>query len=158
MTRMPALLSSAARMPPAPPTPTMTISVFSVAILRPAAQRFGLRLQSHHRRAGEGLFALELGLTELRLRAREADKPPAREVLVAAIDRVGEHAFHGVSAQRVEKTLRTRPGKAFCLPRFQRGDHRVLLCRRRQRETGIVGFAAIGIELNEPVAIKFLLV
>src|SRR5438552_13803203 len=117
MTRMPALLSSAARMPPAPPTPTMTISVLSVAISCPPRGRFGLRLQAHHRRAGEGLFALELGLGELRLRPGEADEPPAREVLVAAIDGVGEHALHRVGAQRVEEALRARPGKAFGLPR-----------------------------------------
>src|SRR5258705_4916561 len=108
MTRMPALLSSAARIPPAPPTPTMTTSVFSVAILCPPAGRFGLRLQSHHGSPRESLLALKLRLSELRLRTGETDQPPAREVLVPAIDGISEHALHRMGAERVEEPLRAR--------------------------------------------------
>src|SRR5947207_402904 len=99
MTFIPALASSAARIPPAAPAPTMTTSVFSVAMAAPSALRPGL--QAGHRQPGECLSALHVCRRECRLRAGEADQAPARKVLVAAIDRVGEHALDGVRAQRV---------------------------------------------------------
>src|SRR5712671_1331709 len=83
ITFMPALPSSAARIPPAAPAPTMTTSVFSVA-MAPSALRLGL--QAGHGGARERLPALHVGGREGRLRAREADQAPAREVLVAAVD------------------------------------------------------------------------
>src|SRR5205085_3847245 len=99
MTFIPALPSSAARIPPAAPIPTIMTSVFSVAMVS-ALPRQGL--QADDRRARERLLALHIGGREGGLCAREADEAPAREVLVAAIDRVGEHAFHGVRAHGVE--------------------------------------------------------
>src|SRR3954470_12287948 len=155
---MPALLSSAARIPPAPPTPTMTTSVFSLAILRPPRRRFGLRLQAHHRRTREGLFALEFGFAELRLGAGKTDEPPAREVLVAAIDGVGKHALHRMGAQRIEESARVWPGKAFGLARFQRGDDGILLHGREARKRRAVGLAAISIELRQAMPIELLLI
>src|ERR1043166_6634233 len=138
---MPALPSSAARMPPAAPATMVTASVFSVAIaLAPYSWRliqalpaffsfahdlFGkpdstfpdhaltphLGLQPRDRPPREGFTALHVGLGEGRLRARKADELPACEVAFATIDRVGKHAFDGVGAQRVEESLRGRPGK-----------------------------------------------
>ena len=67
----------------------------------------------------------------------KSDQAPAGEVLVAAIDRVGEHAFHGVGAQRVEERLRGRPGEARRLALLERGDHFVLLCARVSRANGL---------------------
>src|SRR5882757_6526127 len=112
MTFMPALPSSAASTPPAAPMPTMTTSVFSVAIGSGPPLGLGLCLQADHGRTREGLLALHIRRREQRLRARKADQPPAGEILVAAIDWVREHAFHRVGAQRVEEGLRGRPGKA----------------------------------------------
>src|SRR5580704_15393653 len=131
---MPALASSAARIPPAAPTPTMTTSVFSVAMAsRPLGRGLALRLQTHHGHALERVLALHVGLREHGLRAREADELPAGEILVAAIDRVREHAFHRVGAQRVEEGLRGRPGKAGGLAGLERRDHRVLARRIEPR-------------------------
>ena len=67
---------------------------------------------------------------KLHLRAGKTDEAPAGEVLVAAIDRVGEHAFHRVRAERVEEGLRRGPGEAGRLAVLERGDHFVLLARR----------------------------
>src|SRR5690242_13927439 len=119
---MPALASSAARIPPAAPAPTMTTSVFSVAMA--LAPRLGL--QAGHRQPGEGFPALHVGLGESRLRTGETNELPAGEVLVAAIDRVGEHAFDRVGAHRIEKRLRGRPGEARDLVLLHGSDHSIL--------------------------------
>ena len=88
--------------------PTMTTSVFSVAMAH-ALLGAGLCLQAGDGGAGERLAVLAMSALGVeQLRAGKADQPPAREILVAAIDRVGEHAFHGVGAQRVEEGLRGR--------------------------------------------------
>jgi hypothetical protein len=50
-----------------------------------------------------GLLALHVRGGEERLGSAKADQLPAGEVLVAAIDRVGENAFRGVDADGVEK-------------------------------------------------------
>src|SRR5215470_6730771 len=108
MTFMPALPSSAARIPPATPTPTMTTSVFSVAMahILPSA---GLGLQSDDGQPRERSAALHVCRGEFHLRAGESHQPPSGEVLVAAVNRVGEHPFHGVSAHGVEEGDRRGP-------------------------------------------------
>src|SRR5690348_12917298 len=121
MTLMPALPSSAARMPPAAPTPTMTTSVFSVAMVS-SPSACGLRLQPDDGQARERLAALHVFGGEFQLRAREAYQLPAGELLVAAVDRVGEHAFHRVRAQRVEKGDGRRPGELARLALLERRD------------------------------------
>src|SRR5215470_691257 len=152
---MPALPSSAARMPPAAPAPTMTTSVFSVAMAATSALR--LRLQAGHRQPCERLPAAHVLRREGRLRAREADEAPAREVLVAAIDRVGEHAFDGVGAQRVEEGLLGRPAEARGLAAFDRADHLVLLRSRELDEALVaVGLAAMLVERGQPASIEIL--
>src|SRR5436309_209961 len=74
----------------------------------------------------EGFLARHISWREGRMRAGEADESPAGEVLVAAIDRVGKHAFDRVGAQRVEERLRARPAKARGLALLERADHLVL--------------------------------
>src|SRR5205085_9464229 len=64
MTFIPALPSSAARIPPTAPIPTMTTSVFSVAIL----------LYSRYWGACERLFAFDIVARENRLRAGQANQ------------------------------------------------------------------------------------
>src|ERR1700722_9092926 len=136
MTFMPDLASSAARMPPAAPTPTMTTSVFAMAMALAPPRVVGARLQTDDRRAREGLAALHVGRREHGLGAREADLPPAREVAVAAIDRVGEHALHGVGAHRVEEGLRGRPDEAGGLALLERADRSPAERRRRRGAQG----------------------
>src|SRR6516162_9234814 len=102
MTLVPALASSAARIPPAAPIPTITTSVFSIAMTVSYSAR-GFGLQAGHRQSRKGLAALHVGRGEHRLRAGKADQTPAGEVLVAAVDRVGEHAFDRVGSQRIEE-------------------------------------------------------
>src|SRR5207247_5129263 len=92
MTFMPALPSSAARIPPAAPTPTMTTSVFSVAMahILPSA---GLSLQADDGEPRERFAALHVRRGEFHLPAGESHQAPSGEVLVAAVNRVGEHSF-----------------------------------------------------------------
>ena len=52
---------------------------------------------------GERLFALHIRRSENRLYAGEVHQAPAGEVLIAAVNWVGEHAFHGVRAKRFSK-------------------------------------------------------
>src|SRR5947208_3275367 len=107
MTFMPALPSSAARMPPAAPTPTMTTSVFSVAMAYPPST--GLSLQSDDGQPRERSAALHVRRGKFHLRAGESDQAPSGEVLVAAVNRVGEHPFHCVRAHGVEEGDRRGP-------------------------------------------------
>src|SRR5262245_42529277 len=100
MTFMPALPSSAARIPPAAPTPTMTTSVFSVAMahILPSA---GLGLQTDDGQPREWSAALHVGRGEFQLPAGESHQAPAGEVLVAAVNGVGEHSFYRVCVHSV---------------------------------------------------------
>src|SRR5580692_11263337 len=100
-TFMPASVSSLARMPPVQPNPTMTTStsLSLVAMVRP----------STHVRDADGLVRERLAPIFLdviamhRDGAGKADDRPSRLVAVAAIDRVGIHAFdHGLVKRRPE--------------------------------------------------------
>src|SRR5262245_45038057 len=153
---MPALPSSAARIPPAAPAPTMTTSVFSVAMIHVLLSALGLRLQADDGQPCERLRARHVGTRELQLRAREADEAPAGEVLVAAVDRVGKHAFHGVRAQRVEKRLLRGPSEAGGLALYECGDNLVLPCHWKPAERLLMGLAAIGIERGKPAPVEIL--
>src|SRR5262245_49323695 len=130
---MPALPSSAARMPPAAPTPTMTTSVFSVAMMDLPSPG-GAALQADDGQARERLAALHVGGGEFGLRTRETDQTPASETLVAAVDRIGKQTFHRVGAQRVEEGDGRRPGELAGLALLERRDHLVLLRRREPPE------------------------
>src|SRR5262249_58022287 len=102
---MPALPSSAARIPPAAPTPTMTTSVFSVAMahILPSA-RFGLQADDGQPR--ERFAALHVRRGEFHLPAGESHQAPSGEVLVAAVNRVGTQSLHRVRAHGVEGSAR----------------------------------------------------
>src|SRR5437588_2520065 len=156
MTFIPALPSSAARIPPAAPAPTMTTSVFSIAMTRASASALGLRLQAGHGYPRECLSALHVGRGECRLRAREADQTPAGEILVAAIDRVREHALDGVRTQRVEEGARARPGKSAGFAGLERRDHLVLRSGTQLDEGLAIGRAAVLIERGESPSIEIL--
>src|SRR5580658_5361805 len=158
MTFMPDLASSAARMPPAAPTPTMTTSVFTMAMALAPPRVVGARLQPDDGRARERLAALHVRCREYGLGARETDLPPAREVAVAAIDRVGEHALHGVGAHRVEEGLRGRPDEAGGLALLERADDVVLHRGVERRERLAVRRFAVGVELREAAPIEILLI
>src|SRR5690349_18193734 len=88
----PASVSSFARMPPVQPRPTITTStsLSFVAMCRPPSAH----VRNADRFFGERLVLDFLDLLRMhRDRAREADQPPAGLVAIAAMDRVGEHAF-----------------------------------------------------------------
>src|SRR3981189_173842 len=91
----PASTSSFARMPPVQPRPTITTStsLSFVAMCRPPSAH----VRNADRIIGERLVLDFFEVLAMhRDRAREADQPPAGLVAVAAVDRVGEHAFdHG---------------------------------------------------------------
>src|SRR5260370_14508846 len=134
MTFMPALPSSAARIPPAAPTPTMTTSVFSVAMahILPSA---GLGLQADDGEPRERFAALHVRRGEFHLPAGESHQAPSGEVLVAAVNRVGEHALHRVRAHWCEEDCGRGPGELARLARCERGDDLVLV-RARQTPEG----------------------
>src|SRR5262245_27943036 len=145
MTFMPALPSSAARIPPAAPTPTITTSVFSVAMahILPSA---GLGLQSDDGQPREWSAALHVRRGEFDLPTGESHQAPSGEVLVAAVNRVGEHSFHRVRAHGVEEGGRRGPGELARLALFERGDDLILLCGGQLPEWFFVRFAAVGVE------------
>src|SRR6516225_1674822 len=154
---MPALPSSAARIPPAAPTPTMTASVFSVAISsRPPPGALVLGLDAGDWRAREGLPALKIARREKSLRAGKAHQAPAREIPVPAVDRVSEHALHGVSAKSVEELLRGRPRESSRLAFVECCNRLVLFGRVELHEGLLIGFAAVGVELSEPAPVEIL--
>src|SRR5215469_1725747 len=143
--------------PPTAPMPTMTTSVFSIAMVRALPScplGVGPGLQPGDGHAGKRLFARKVGARVEELCAREADELPAGEVLVAAVDRVGEHAFHGMGAQSVEERLRGRECELARLALFQRADHFVLLGGAELHERLVVGFAAISVELGEAAPVE----
>src|SRR5215470_4670394 len=92
----PASASSLARMPPVQPRPTITTStsLSFVAMCRPPSAH----VRNADRFIGERLVLEFLDVLAMdRDRARETDQPPAGLVAVAAMDRVGKHAFdHGL--------------------------------------------------------------
>src|SRR5262249_37194465 len=155
MTFMPALPSSAARIPPAAPTPTMTTSLFSVAMahILPSA-RFGLQADDGQPR--ERFAALHVRRGEFHLPAGESHQAPSGAALVAAVNRVAKYSFHRVRAHGVEEGGRRGPGELARLALFERGDDLVLLHGGETREGFFVVLAAVRIEGGEPAPIKVL--
>src|SRR6266566_3352396 len=142
MTFMPALPSSAARMPPAAPTPTMTTSGFSVAMahILPSS---GLGLQADDGEPRERFAALHVRRGEFHLPAGESHQAPSGEVLVAAVNRVGEHSFHRVRAHGVKEGDRRGPREFARFALFERGDHLTLLPSGKTPKRFSVGLAAV---------------
>src|ERR1700731_2808772 len=109
-TLRPALVNSRARMLPVQPTPitTASTSLRTVAICR-----------SSLREVRDRARRLVVLLAEVRLdvllvgggQARIADHLPRRLVAVAAVDRIGEEAFHGDLQQRIEEHVAGEAGE-----------------------------------------------
>src|SRR5216684_8188487 len=89
----PASVSSLERMPPVQPRPTTTTSTsLSFVAIAPSSSA---HVRDADRIALEFLVAEFLDIFAMhRDDAGEAEHAPARLVAIAAVDRVGEHAFH----------------------------------------------------------------
>src|SRR6202158_3462255 len=91
----PASVSSLARIPPVQPRPTMTAStsLSFVTMARPSTH-----IRNADRISRGGLATILRHVVAMhRDRAGESDHAPARFVAVAAVDRIGIHAFnHGL--------------------------------------------------------------
>src|SRR5436305_3913782 len=102
---MPASVSSLARMPPLQPNPTMTTStsLSFVVMARPSTH-----VRDAERLVRERPAAILLDVIAMhRDDAGKADDGPARLVAVAAIDRIGIHAFdHGLIQHCPERAHR----------------------------------------------------
>src|SRR5882757_3932592 len=100
-TFMPASVSSLARMPPVQPNPTMTTStsLSFVVMARPSTH-----VRDAERLVRKRLAAILLHMIAMhRDDAGKADDGPSRLVAVAAVDRIGIHAFdHGLIQRRPE--------------------------------------------------------
>src|SRR3954452_21221882 len=124
---MPASVSSLARMPPVQPNPTMTTStsLSFVVMARPSTH-----VRDAERLVRERLAAILLDVIAMhRDDAGKADDGPACLVAIAAIDRVGIHAFdHGLVQRRPERA-HGQPVVERYLAGGQAGQH--LLALRR---------------------------
>src|SRR5882762_7671132 len=129
-TLRPASVNCWAMIAPVQPRPMITASFLgsSLAILRLPIN-------------GNGAFGIRLVVLAdmvaiIVTRAGKADHLPARHVLVAAIERIGEEAFHGVLQHQFEKLLgaETGPQLQGDLAAVQSGQHRLLLLRRQSAE------------------------
>src|SRR3954453_21623728 len=102
---MPASVSSLARMPPVQPNPTMTTST-SLSFVVMA--RLSTHVRDANRVVRERFAAILLDVIAMhRDDAGKADDGPASLVAVAAVDRVGIHAFdHGLIQRRPERAYR----------------------------------------------------
>src|SRR5205823_13820306 len=103
----PSSVNSFASMPPVQPRPTMTTSTSFILVAMSSSG-------STHVRDAErigGVFLVAKLLDVLIMHgdnSGEADDLPARLVPVAAVDRVGEHAFHHGLIHRGEENARGR--------------------------------------------------
>src|SRR3954447_12425912 len=137
MTFMPALASSAAMIPPAAPTPMMTTSVLSVAMV-PSLSRPRAALQPHDR-LRESLRTVHVGFREGWLGAWKTGEPPSCEILVAAVHWVAEHSLHDMHAHGVEKCRRRGPCETRGLSRLHRREDLVLLLWLQEYEALLEG-------------------
>ena len=124
--------------------------------LCPPYWALGHCLQADDGFARECLFALHIRWREDGLRARETHQAPAGEVLVAAVERVGKHAFHRVRPKNTEKFARSGIREPGCVAVFEGSDHFVLLFGTEANEWLFVSDAAVGLELGEAAAVEIL--
>src|SRR6185295_10941451 len=96
---MPARVSGSTATPAAAPSPTTTTSTG----LRLVAMVFAGSVEFLPERLGRIFHALVFGANG-QLSAGITDEIPAGEVLVAAVDRVAEHAFEREAAHAIEKS------------------------------------------------------
>src|SRR6266705_2594455 len=113
-------------------------------------------LQASDWRTLERLSALHVGPCETRLSAWKSHQPPPGKILVAAIDRVGKHAFHRVRADRIEELLCRGPGELCSLALLEGRDHCVLTRGIQANERVVIGLAAIRIQLCKTAPIEIL--
>src|SRR4051812_17786409 len=101
---MPASVSSLARMPPVQPSPTTTTSTsLSFVLMAPSAH-----VRDAERLGRERLAAILRDVIAMyRDDAGKTDDGPSRLVAIAAVDRIGIHAFdHGLIQRRPEQARR----------------------------------------------------
>src|SRR4030081_2205513 len=123
---MPASVSSLARMPPVQPSPTMTTST-SLSFLVMA--RPSTHVRDAERFVRERLAAILLHMIAMhRDDAGKADDGPACLVSVAAIDRIGIHAFDHGLIQRCPEQARRQPVVERDLAAGQADQHLLALC------------------------------
>src|SRR6266699_2440568 len=113
-------------------------------------------LQASDWRTLERLSALHVGPGKNRLRAWKTHEPPPGKILVAAIDRVGKHAFHRVRADRIEEFLCRGPGELRSSALLEGRDHLVLTPGIQTNERVVIGLAAIRIQLCKAAPIEIL--
>src|SRR5262245_51758353 len=104
----PALVSSAERIPPVQPSPTTTASTSGSLVAMVASSSAQVR---NALGVCDVLAVAEFRdvLAMYRDDAGKAHQLPARLVAVAAVDRVGEHAFHDVLIELAEERARGQP-------------------------------------------------
>ena len=93
---------------------------------------------------------------ENRLRAGKADQTPPGEVLVAAVERIGEHPFHRVRPKDAEKLPGSGISEPGCLVAFERRDHFVLLFRAEPHEWLFMSATAVRFELCQAAPVEIL--
>ena len=149
----PASASSLARMPPVQPSPTITTStsLSFVCHVRPPQ----LMSAMPTRLGRERLVAVFRDVLAVDGDgAGKADHLPARLVAVAAIDRVGEHAFHhGLIEHGPEHAHRQAAGEADLAGREP--DQHLLALRFVEPVEGLaIGLAAVGVGRRDAGAIE----
>src|SRR5476651_2107006 len=143
-TLSPASVSCWAMIEPVQPRPMITASFLGSSL---AISRLPID--------GDGAFGIRLVVLADMIaivvaRAREADHLPARHALVAAIERIGEEAFHGVLQHQFEKLLGAEAGPQLQgdLAAVQPRQHRVLLIRRQGAKIPLAG--GVGVIVQRP--------
>src|SRR3954465_5824392 len=144
----PVCASSLARMPPVQPMPTMTMSTGGslVAIVRSSGH-----VCDADGISGEAPAVIVLlhVLGVVGHDAREAKHLPGNLVLVAAVDRVGEHALHHVLVEHSEKDTSGQPPIQCDLAGLQVLEKGFLLLRAATLEALSEGLAAIRVRARD---------
>src|SRR6185437_7783075 len=132
----PASVSSFARMLPVQPNPTIATSLGGSLFAMSCLPDAGVAAGDAHERHVE-LPAVLVDLRDVVVaRAGEADELPADEVLVAAVDRIGEEAFDSVHDQDLEEFLAEVAGNLH-LALLERVQEVVLRLRVELREGAV---------------------
>src|SRR6266702_8826496 len=146
----PASVSCCARIEPVQPRPMITASFLgstrAISASHPVDGNRPVRI---------GLVVLVDMVAIVVARAGEADHLPARHILVAAIERIGEEAFHGVLQHQLEKLLGAETGLQLegYFAAVQSGQYYILLVRRQGAEIFLVSGVGIVVQRPQPQAI-----
>src|ERR1700733_13189246 len=151
-TFMPASVSSLARMPPVQPRPTMTTST-SLSLVTMACP--STQIGDAERLARERLAAVVRNVIAVhRDGAGKTDDRPAGLVAVAAIDRIGIHAFDHGLVQRGPEGPHRQPAVELDLAGGQPRQHFLALRRLDAVERPVIGLAAMRVGGLDAGAIK----